>query len=63
MTDEQLTRLRLLESELLHLHRQATATAVRAFELHELACDLLREELQPSGRSATTPPSSPVTGS
>lgn len=45
MTEEQLTRLRLLESELLHLHREATRMAMRAFELHELAMEMLNTKL------------------
>ena len=45
MNEDQLTRLRLLESELLHLHREATKVATHAFELHELACDMLNAEL------------------
>jgi hypothetical protein len=45
MTDSQLDRLRLMESDLLHLQREATALAVRAYELHELACEMLNSEL------------------
>ena len=45
MNEEQLNRLRLLESELLHLHREATKVAERCYELHELACDMLNAEL------------------
>ena len=45
MDTTNLDRLRLLESELLHLHREATAVAVRAFELHELAMEMLNHEL------------------
>ena len=45
MNEDQLNRLRLLESELLHLHRAATAVATKAYELHELACDMLNAEL------------------
>lgn len=45
MSEEQLTRLRLLESELLHLHRFAVMLATKAFELHEEACNMLNAEL------------------
>ena len=45
MDDKALTRLRLLESELLHLQRAATAVAVRAHELHEMTCEMLNAEL------------------
>lgn len=45
MDDKTLTRLRLLESELLHLHRQQVALAARTYELHEMVCDTLNAEL------------------
>lgn len=45
MTETQLNQLRLLENELLVLQRQATALAVRAYELHELTCEMLNAEL------------------
>ena len=45
MDDANLTRLRLLESELLLLHRQQVSLATRTFELHELACEMLNHEL------------------
>jgi hypothetical protein len=45
MDDTQLTRLRLLESELLHLQRVQAAVAAKTFELHELVCEMLNREL------------------
>jgi len=45
MDDATLTRLRLLESELLHLHRTQVAMAAKTFELHELTCEMLNREL------------------
>jgi hypothetical protein len=45
VNEEQLTRLRLLESELLHLHRFATMVATKAYELHELSIEMLNAEL------------------
>lgn len=45
MNNAQLDRLRLVESELLHLQRVATALAVRAYELHEVTVEMLNAEL------------------
>lgn len=45
MDDTNLTRLRLLESELLHLHRQLATLAVQVFELHDVTVDMLNHEL------------------
>lgn len=45
MDDRALTRLRLLESELLHLQRAQAALATKTFELHELVCEMLNSEL------------------
>ena len=45
MNDRQLTRLRLVESELLHLQRELAALAARLYELHDTTCDMLNDEL------------------
>lgn len=45
MDDTNLTRLRLLESELVHLQRAATQLSVRIFEIHETVVEMLNHEL------------------
>lgn len=45
MNENQLARLRVIEEELLALQRQATALAVRAYELHEATVEMLTLEL------------------
>ena len=45
MDDKTLNRLRLLESELLHLRQAQEALTARTYEVHEMVCEILHSEL------------------
>ena len=50
INETQLTKLRLIESELLHLQREQAQLAARTHELHRLVIELLDAELTGSRR-------------